>query len=320
MAARGEFGDFDSFAESIRGWDLDWRQLDRGSLRAEMSRVEFGPMQVLRVRFSRKFLQRGSTPPGVRTFGLIDAGVTGVRWCGREATDGSLLVFDPGGAYEAFSEPDFSANTISISEDHLRRVAEVLGRPEIEEALTHHESLLRIDPESVTDLRRRLRRVHRATRRRPTAAGRSLLEKEMGFEIPARLVAALCSGKYEDRCSISPLRLRAATRARDFIDAQAGRAPTVQEVCRVAGVSWRTLDYAFRELFGVTPKEYLQAVRLEGVRRRLLRDGPGSRIADAANDWGFWHLGQFASDYRRMFCELPSETLGRTRTSAASSR
>ena len=32
-------------------------------------------------------------------------------------------------------------------------------------------------------------------------------------------------------------------------------------------------------------------------------------VADAANEWGFWHMGQFAKDYRRMFGELPSETL-----------
>jgi len=28
-----------------------------------------------------------------------------------------------------------------------------------------------------------------------------------------------------------------------------------------------------------------------------------------ANAWGFWHMGQFARDYRRLFGELPSDTL-----------
>ncbi|MCZ0400693.1 hypothetical protein OZI03_24655, partial [Escherichia coli] len=27
--------------------------------------------------------------------------------------------------------------------------------------------------------------------------------------------------------------------------------------------------------------------------------------------WGFWHLGQFATDYQRLFNEKPSETLSR---------
>ena len=82
-------------------------------------------------------------------------------------------------------------------------------------------------------------------------------------------------------------------------------------MCQAAGVSWRTQDYAFRECFGVTPKAYLTALRLDGVRRELVPTDPPVKIADVANRWGFWHLGQFAADYRRQFGELPSETLRR---------
>ena len=32
-------------------------------------------------------------------------------------------------------------------------------------------------------------------------------------------------------------------------------------------------------------------------------------IQDIASHWGFWHLGQFAQDYRHLFGELPSDTL-----------
>jgi hypothetical protein len=31
-------------------------------------------------------------------------------------------------------------------------------------------------------------------------------------------------------------------------------------------------------------------------------------IGDAAARWGFFHLGNFANDYRRLFSELPSQT------------
>ena len=101
-------------------------------------------------------------------------------------------------------------------------------------------------------------------------------------------------------------------KARDYIDAHADEPPAIQDVCRAAGVSWRTLNYAFRETFGVTPKEYLQATRLDGVRKELHQRGPSAKIADIANNWGFWHMGQFAADYRRQFGELPSETPKRT--------
>ena len=64
------------------------------------------------------------------------------------------------------------------------------------------------------------------------------------------------------------------------------------------------------------PHQYLQALRLNGLRRAL-RDpaGPGS-VQEAAARWGFWHLSACAAEYKRMFGELPSMTL-RARTQGA---
>ncbi|MGI9241657.1 MAG: helix-turn-helix domain-containing protein, partial [Verrucomicrobiales bacterium] len=87
---------------------------------------------------------------------------------------------------------------------------------------------------------------------------------------------------------------------------------SVAELSKRAGASIRTLRYAFNETFGVSPKDYLQAYRLNQVRSRLKNSNPGTvRVSDVANDYAFWHLGQFAKDYRKLFAELPSETLAK---------
>ena len=36
-------------------------------------------------------------------------------------------------------------------------------------------------------------------------------------------------------------------------------------------------------------------------------------MSQIANDWGFYHLGKFAQDYRHLFGERPSVTLSRYR-------
>ena len=73
-----------------------------------------------------------------------------------------------------------------------------------------------------------------------------------------------------------------------------------------------TLERAFRDAYGIDPKPYLLARRLNGAREELKASDPISVcVADVANRWGFWHMGQFAKDYARYFCELPSETLQR---------
>ena len=65
---------------------------------------------------------------------------------------------------------------------------------------------------------------------------------------------------------------------------------------------------------GISPKQYLQIYRLNRVQRRLQHSqGNATTVAGEAKAWGFWHMGQFSRDYRRMFGELPSETLARGR-------
>lgn len=100
-------------------------------------------------------------------------------------------------------------------------------------------------------------------------------------------------------------------RALKVIEEMCNEALAVKDLCRIAGASERLLRYAFLERFGISPKAYLLAVRLNGVRRELRSADPSTtKIVDVAGRWGFWHMGQFAADYRRLFGELPSETLG----------
>jgi AraC family ethanolamine operon transcriptional activator len=88
---------------------------------------------------------------------------------------------------------------------------------------------------------------------------------------------------------------------------------TVPDLCEAIHVSRRTLQYSFQDVLQMSPVAYLRALRMNGVRRDLRRGGH-EVIADRAAHWGFWHLSRFASDYRRMFGELPSETLRHART------
>ncbi len=43
--------------------------------------------------------------------------------------------------------------------------------------------------------------------------------------------------------------------------------------------------------------------------RNKLKSGEISKVVDVAQEFGYWHTGQFASDYQRLFGEFPSETL-----------
>jgi AraC-like DNA-binding protein len=79
-----------------------------------------------------------------------------------------------------------------------------------------------------------------------------------------------------------------------------------------AGVSTRTLGYAFRENIGLSPGAFVRQLRLQGLRRELLASRLGeSSVTELAYHLGFTQLGRLAGDYRRVFGELPSATLAR---------
>ena len=88
--------------------------------------------------------------------------------------------------------------------------------------------------------------------------------------------------------------------------------PTVSQFCHVTNVSERTLEYAFLEKYQVTAKEYIKANRLNKVKRELIiLKEENIHISTLAAEHGFWHLGQFAADFRKQFGKLPSEFLNR---------
>ena len=85
---------------------------------------------------------------------------------------------------------------------------------------------------------------------------------------------------------------------------------TLADLCEASGVSERRVRSAFYECCQMSPTAYLRVTALNAVRRELV-EGPHLRdaVSRAATDWGFWHLGRFAAQYRALFGESPRHTL-----------
>lgn len=86
----------------------------------------------------------------------------------------------------------------------------------------------------------------------------------------------------------------------------------VKDLCQAAGVSERSLEYAFRAEMNLSPIAYLMRLRLHKVREALLQSAvKPTTVGNEALRWRFWQLGDFARHYKDCFQELPSETLRR---------
>ena len=85
-----------------------------------------------------------------------------------------------------------------------------------------------------------------------------------------------------------------------------GSCASVVDICESLHIPHRTLNYSFHKATGTSPMQYLRAVKLNAARRELLQTA--FSITDIAANYGFFHMGYFSQEYRRLFGETPSMT------------
>ena len=99
-------------------------------------------------------------------------------------------------------------------------------------------------------------------------------------------------------------------RSFELFEEQSAKLLSVGELATAAKVSERTLQTAFTERYGVGPTQYLRLRNLHRVERALRAADPEeTTVAEVLFQHGEWQFGRFAARYRRLFGELPSETL-----------
>lgn len=308
VAQQGRFNDADAWCEAVNDWNLDFRQLDAGRLDAQVQRVIGEDLAIQRVSLSRRFHQQGVAPAGVVTFG-IPLGVAPVHWFGRAGASGQFMNFNHRDGFDAVTDTDFAAFTVSLGADDLGRTLQALAGEAGVEPLYAGPPLFGREPKEHATLVTLLTTLMNEMPARP-ANGKVL--EELKAQLRFTLATSILAGSPERKEDSVAGRRRAVERAVELIR-HAPDMPTIEALHLHCGVSYRTLNRAFREHFGLTPKQYLLRARLAAAQRALLRARPGARVTDVASDLGFWHLGRFAQAYQRMFFEQPSQTLARGR-------
>ncbi|MGI9243449.1 MAG: helix-turn-helix domain-containing protein [Verrucomicrobiales bacterium] len=308
------FDDFASLEEIIRGWDIELNQLDAGSFEADVTQLVTSSLLMSEFAFSRRLEQRGAIPEGYRTFGIPASGNLSMRWRGKDLCSENLMLFPTGAELDCVSDPGFNAIGLSISEPTLEEAAERRGVASVDELFPDGDTVW-----CAPAPRRRLRglgkRLMDAAARDPDVLHNPWFRLSLEEHFVETLLLTLDSSRaIEDQRPMTHTRQTALKNALEVIAEHADEPLQITELERLSGASGRTLRYAFQEEFGVSPVQYLHAFRMNRVFRRLRQDrSPGLTVAEVAKTGGFWHMGQFAANYRKMFGELPSKTIARTR-------
>ena len=95
----------------------------------------------------------------------------------------------------------------------------------------------------------------------------------------------------------------------DYIHGNLSEITTVYQVCENTDIPERTIRRLINKNYNLSPKGYLNKLRLNEVRRSLKSNERNTSIVESASEYNFWHMGQFSKDYKNLFGELPSDTL-----------
>lgn len=305
---RLEFNDLEQLNHAANKWNLNFRQLEPGQVSGEMMILDSPALQLGTVSINRHIEQRGFTPEGYRTFAIPADQNQFFNWRDQQITGNSLMLFPGTGEIDAVSFPGFEVFTISLSEKLIREL--MIKHPQDSINITKDAEVLELGLSNMNILRKSLAYLFKKAKHNPQIVKKAAFRRLLFQNIPSTLINSLHSPVSKRKTSKNRVRDISLKKAVYYIESCIADFPSVDELCLIAGASQRTLEYAFKEKYGITPHTYIKNLRLNRVKKTLQFSDPKiTSIIKVAEQHGFWHMGQFAADYKKLYRELPSFTL-----------
>ncbi|MEC5408899.1 helix-turn-helix domain-containing protein [Paraburkholderia sp. MPAMCS5] len=301
--------DADEQARNLHGWHQTYDQLTAGSFVGGLTELCLDHMQVFVETTSHTLRQTCEVQKDAYWFGIPTCREGSGRIDAQPITS-DALAFRPGGIeFELLTSSGYEIFGVVVKGDVLRRYAAQVERVGLAEQWpdTHVVPIGTARKERLCASLRELLEAGAANAAPLSSCARNSLQASVLaslFDVGALPAAEPPAMPSRAR------RQSIVSEARDYVLANRDRALSVPELCERLHVSRRTLQYCFQDVLGMAPATYVRAIRLNGARRDLGNASCESRsVQDVAAAWGFWHMSQFATDYRKLFGMRPSDTL-----------
>lgn len=297
-------------ASCVDAWEQHYEQLSNGRFTGLSEDLHLDFVQVFHEQADQTVLQAGQGRPGTVTVAVTQVEGPGSWYCGHDISGRRLIALSPQREFELLAGAGMELMAVCIDTGPLVQLATTLFGPDFELRLAEPAPLrqagfdetgfARLLGSALTLARENLQQLKEpAARHMLSLSLADAVLHCMGADI---LEHGLPPGSVARRHIVAI--------ARQYMLSHADEAISVPDLCTATGVSRRALQYAFEDVLHLSPVTYLRVMRLNRVHCELQRRAQDT-IGDVAARWGFWHLSRFASDYSRLFGELPSATRAR---------
>jgi AraC family ethanolamine operon transcriptional activator len=297
--------DIDEFRASIPGFDLDVRQLSRGSFSSKSTLITL-PDCTLIYRSVGASISSSCWVPEGATF-LFPLDRRGVfirgRQCGPREQSASL------GKHEATCvlPEDFAHLLVIVPMESLRAFLAPAEYSFFVDATSRIESQV-IDEELKWNTTQQLMQIFRRLEQGPGLGQEQLLEASTH-------VINLLYDYLAGHGDVEPYRAsnqeRILSRALNLIASQPDHVFTLEEMSRGVFASKRAVQYAFSQILGMSPMRVQKLYRLNFVRKELRTAQAPLKFAGILSRHSFSNASRMTREYAELFGERPADTLRR---------
>ena len=301
--------DFNDLTTLQFGWVFSVSQLGPSEELSQATLFQTPNIGYNRFRYGSAYDQCLRSREGFLSFGLLESDNPTTWAHHRLIPNDGLTIFPHDEDLKGVSPVGFRGNGIHFDKDFIASLVEQVYFQPID-VLLPSPGTYKTDPEKLKILRAELRSWRYFESPSAEIQPDAIMQREETLALA--VINALIDEEFAEKKDMIKS-TRAVSQALEVIHNSELETITAMELCRHTSCSQRTLEKCFSNRFGVTPKKYIKCLRLAEVHRGLRNfDALGyDSIIELASVNGFWHMGQFAADYRRVYGELPSETLKR---------
>ena len=296
-----QIGEMDQLLESWPGSDIHPVQTTRGRLHLRIDGAIDSALSVFRLSLAPQMIDHVTVDAGRTGFVLVESSMISM---GVEIAAPTLLINQPGREYRSVLRPNFRSLEFIVSNHAIAShpLGDLLGDLRMEQ----EQTLVPLTARSADRLRSvacaYIAACDSGLESRVDANRSEVLRELTGLIAQFRgLSRAVPSTRASECIAFAALR---------EIERVGVRKARMTDITRKLGVSRRTIEKSFDRVLSISPSQYLLACRLNALRLSLL--GSVDRVADGLADAGLADASRAARQYRRLFGELPSDTLNRT--------
>lgn len=294
------------------GWNCKYQQLSAGAYHGQASAAVYNETLLYKEQHNQKVSVSGDGPAEDYVLGVsLDAPAT-YRFQGKQPQASDMLMIRPGATFDYIFNPNSELVNIQLSPQQLQSITMSAGI-ELDKL---DQDIFPTEPPTMKRLQDWLRLATEpftGAGPEPLQAWSMSMEQHLMEAIVEVLATWNGSKASPDRHQSPNLKSMLARQVRERFENSLEEPLKMIDLCGEMGCRLRTLQLAFTNYFGVPPGTYHKRMRMNAARCALQHaDRETTTVTCIATEYGFWHLGWFAHDYKELFSESPSQTLAST--------